>query len=109
MKISEMIFVLQAAERGEQIEYRLYGANTWKDIGGTWDFSNFDYRIAPKKQELSLVEELREDKPRSVREWIELKDRAADRIESLEIANESLSLERRATDELLAELKRRVG
>jgi len=105
MEIKEMILVLQAAERGEEIEYRLYGANTWKDMGGTWDFSNFDYRIAPKK-ELSLVERLRLYPHIN---FGDLRAEAADRIESLEIANESLSLERRATDELLVEIKRRVG
>jgi len=68
--------------------------------------------ITPKK-ELSLVEELRNHAlpdPYDEREVLHapLLKRAADRIESLEIANESLSLERRSTDELLAELRSRM-
>ena len=64
-----------------------------------------NYRIAPK-QEMTLVEELRRcvcDGP-----LIDLVYRAADRIELLELAAESMHLSRRTTDELLAEIARRV-
>ncbi len=109
MKISKMVEVLQAAERGEEVQWL-----TPDDLWVPWrtqqlNFVDYQYRIAPpkKEKEMTMVEQLRSMKPFGYQS--QLACDAADRIEDLEIANESLSLERRATDELLAELKRRVG
>ena len=107
MKISEMIEVLQAAESGKVVESKLKTLDQW-EVADTpvWDFHYKDYRIAQKK-ELSLVEELRAVDPDS---WYATTCKhAADRIESLEIANQSLNLYHRTTDELLAEIKRRLN
>ena len=56
MKVPEMIEVLQAYERGEQIEYRNDDRNWEIATHPSWSFKDFDYRIAPKK--MTLVEEL---------------------------------------------------
>ena len=61
--------------------------------------------IAPKKLVADRIEDLEVD----TSSWLIQEKMLISRIESLEIANESLSLERRATDELLVEIKRRVG
>ena len=58
MKISEMIEVLQAAERGEKIEYKTYLASApwmpWHD-GKDWCFDRLTYRIAPKQTEVFVA------------------------------------------------------
>ena len=91
MKISEMIEVLQAAERGEVVE--IYVDGKWIAIDDPeFNFGDFDYRIAPKK-EMTLVEELRNSKndQRTYMEWQhEIMCRAADRIEELEKEVEEL-------------------
>ena len=108
MNIDDMIEVLQAAKRGEKIEYRYIHADKnslWMDntSAGAFDFAHYDYRIAPKK-EMTLVEEARRwatSDPNS------LLSRLADRIEQLEEAqNAPLSLF--TTDELIDEIKRRI-
>ena len=107
MKISEMIEVLQAYERGEQIEFQAF-KDVWSPVGiaPSWNFCLINYRIAPKK-ELSLVEELRRV-GNCVRLGGPLYLRAADRIEELEKEPLwSAPIEEYATDELLAEIKRR--
>jgi hypothetical protein len=102
VEIKEMIAVLSAAERGEQIEYEVK-PDLWMTTVPEWDFSAFDYRIAPKK-EMTLVEELRlyydQHKAQVYKD-------AADRIHILEEMLEH-PVESVSTDELLAELKRRV-
>jgi hypothetical protein len=107
MKIPEMIAVLEAAERGEQIEYEVK-PDLWMTTVPEWDFSAFNYRIAPKKQELSLVEELRTLNPQFYSEWKDLAARAAKRIHALEEMMEH-PVESVSTEELMDELKRRIG
>jgi hypothetical protein len=96
MKIPDMIAVLEAAERGEQIEYEVK-PDLWMTTVPEWDFSAFNYRIAPKKQELSLVDQLR-------RYGGPLMEAAADQIEELEKSEPIIAF---TTDELLDELRRR--
>jgi hypothetical protein len=107
MKISEMVEVLRAAERGEDIEYRTYLAGApWMpwDKGRSWCFDRCVYRIAPKKK-ITLVDQLR------ITNIAICKD-AADRIEELEEKTQAIPvkipLEICAADELLAEIKRRM-
>ena len=108
MEIKDLIEVLEAAERGEQIEV-LVGA--YADIWGKWQgkvlHMDMEYRIVPTKHELSLVEELRTLNPQFYSEWKDLAARAADRIEELEGFSKK-SLYCYTTDELLAEIKRRT-
>lgn len=53
----EKIEIMQAYERGEQIQIYVYTFNEWRDVGTDplWDWVNFDYRIKPKALE-SLIE-----------------------------------------------------
>ena len=105
MKISDMVEVLQAAERGEVIEYG-GGNNSWlPNTALNFDFKRYDYRIAPKKRELSLVEELRTLNPQFYSEWKDIAARAADRIEDLERSEPIIAF---TTNELLVELGRRM-
>ncbi len=108
MKITEMIEVLQAAQRGEKIEFRFLHANVdaeWRTCNGkNFNFIDFNYRIALKK--LSLVEELRvlgKTHPYATAAVVIMK--AADRIEELE--NGLILWEHATDDELIDELKRR--
>jgi hypothetical protein len=109
MTLEQMIEVLQAAQRGEPIQHRRkdrdkWGVPVYLSDGYRYDFKTFDYRIAPKK-ELSLVEELR-----MATAWSrDLAIRAADRIEELEAMLQHNCLNELTTDELLAEIKRRMG
>lgn len=49
MTTSEMIEVMQAYERGEQIEGKELGSETWLDSNQPfWDWGNFEYRIKPQ-------------------------------------------------------------
>jgi hypothetical protein len=106
MNIDDMIAVLEAAKRGEKIEYRGVESGIWKlcTEQPVWNFSTNDYRIAPKPQ-MTLVEELRW--PDRTEPKIDLMRRAADRICDLERIN-YIHLTHYTTDELLAELKRRT-
>ena len=97
MNIDDMIAVLEAAKRGEDIEAKNPVTAVWEPIDAS-RFNFFDYRIAPKPQ-MTLVEELREMGGR-------LRLEAADRIEELESRPYS-GIEHRTTDELLAEIARR--
>ena len=105
MTIQEMIAVLEAAQRGEEIEYRGVDSGKWKlcDYQPCWSFSTNDYRIAPKK-EMTLVEELREGVYHG-----SIRHRAADRIEMLEEQAAYQTVGKFTTDELLAEIARRIG
>jgi hypothetical protein len=108
MKISEMIEVLQAAERGENIEMRHHCDTTgrWYPIDGGWHFQSRDYRIAPKK-EMTLVERIRNGlKAHCLLDMDDVKA-AADRIEELERVN-AKPIDHYTTDELLTEIKRRM-
>jgi hypothetical protein len=102
MDLDQMIDVLQAAKHGEKIECKITDGACWvPHYDDIWDFNTYDYRIAPKPR-MPLVEELRAAAQAST----SLANRAADRIEELEksIYNPSVW----HTDELLAELKRRM-
>ena len=85
MNIKDMIEILQAAERGERIEFEEF-KDVWLTIGDTpsWNFYSVNYRIAPTKHELSLVEELRTLNPQFYSEWKDIAARAADRITDLQ-------------------------
>jgi DNA-binding NarL/FixJ family response regulator len=104
MNINEMIEVLQAAERGEKIEMSTTTSGWQRTEDPLWNFGVCDYRIAPKK-EITLVEALRQASLGAAPCLLSV---AADRIELLELAAASMHLSRRTTDELLAEIARRV-
>jgi len=59
MNTKEMIEVLQAFERGEKVETKLIGGNTFwvdKDTHASFNFMDFEYRIAPKpKKQVKLL------------------------------------------------------
>jgi hypothetical protein len=111
MTLDDMIAVLEAAKRGEKIEYKVNGM--WCPCDHpVFNFYSNEYRIAPKK-EMTLVEELR------IHERIlTVCGRAADKIVELRLAVhnrdnritelEQYGLQDYTTDELLAELKRRT-
>lgn len=49
MKTTEMIEVMQAYERGEQIQYITEGSTQWRDTDRpVWNFSACAYRIKPQ-------------------------------------------------------------
>jgi hypothetical protein len=90
--------LFDALERGEKVEYKV-GLYEWERWTGTaWNQDKI-YRIAPKK-EMTLVDQLRITN-------IEICKDAADRIEELEALYAS-SISAFTTDELLAEIKRRM-
>jgi hypothetical protein len=104
MKIEEMIEVLEASKRGEAIEMRTVGSQVWGAFSPpVWDFWHNDFRIAPKKA--TLVEELRANKHLNT----QLTSRAADQIELLQNKYDGYSIADHTTDELLAEIARRIG
>ena len=111
MNIDEMLEVLQAAKRGEEIEVRYHCEipESWRDVGtiDVWNFSSCDYRIAPKK-EMTLVEELRNLAKFGVPDGLMggLLTRAADYIERLE-KPQADPLCSASIDQLLAEIARR--
>ena len=108
MEIKDMILVLQAAERGEQIECNQRCG--WEEkTHPWWDFVNYTYRIAPKK--MTLVDELREVAKEAGTLNLPVEQvvlRAADRIEELESCEPAVWLKDITTDELLSEIKRRT-
>lgn len=56
--LAQKIAVMQAAERGEMIEYRLYGTPNWKMLflnHADWDWAEFDYRVKPKPQKFWVI------------------------------------------------------
>lgn len=55
MTIDEMIAVLEAAKRGEKIEYsERNGSSDWVQVGDSpvWDFYSYKFRVAKKKVKL---------------------------------------------------------
>lgn len=59
MTIPEIIIVLQAAERGEEIEKHKRGSsgdwlNVWEPKVHTFDFASWDYRVKPKPRMVPL-------------------------------------------------------
>ncbi len=56
MTIDEMIAVLQAAKRGEQIQVRRTSLTEWCDANSPgWNFDNFEYRVKPKPREVLIL------------------------------------------------------
>ena len=108
MEIKDIIEILQAYERGEQIKVFDPTNGEWNEWAGgaAAIFTSADYSITPKKK-MTLVEELRTLNPQFYSEWKDLAARAADRIEDLEGFSKK-SLYCYTTDELLADIKRRI-
>ena len=49
MNTDEMIAVMQAYTKGEEIEVSVKGADDWSDIKHPlWDWNSFEYRVKPK-------------------------------------------------------------
>ena len=108
MNIDDMITILEAAKRGEQIETRYHCEISERShsFDGEWRFDMRDYRIAPKQ--MALVEELRDVVGFKVSSFDCVRDtclRAADRIEELEKSEPIVAFSDR---ELLEEVKRRM-
>ena len=105
MTLDEQIAVMQAFRDGAEIQCRFHGtSNAWEPWQHhSLNFAGYDYRIAPKK-EMTLVERLRSNSSTAE----ELCQRAADQIELLEEALNH-AVEAATTDELLAEIARRIG
>ena len=63
--LAEMIAVMQAAKRGEQIESKPKGLSEWRlNSNPAWDWDSFEYRVAPRTMEIVVVAWLvRPDKP----------------------------------------------
>ena len=58
MEISEMIEILQRAEKGEVVECKdknLHSNNWYITHEPIWDFSEFDYRIKPEPKRVPLT------------------------------------------------------
>ena len=63
MTLREKIEVMEAFERGEEIEYSLINTNDWLSIcDPVWNWDTFTYRIKPKKQVIVIEKWLFEDK-----------------------------------------------
>ena len=121
MTIDEQIAVMQAFRDGAEIEY--CRNDLWFHMEPDMQFNfYYEYRIAPKK-EMSLVEILR-TVDLSWTDFGDLCTKAADRIEELESSGLLVALQERiaelekmvqgefrnvTTDELLAEIARRIG
>ncbi len=114
MTLDEMIAVLEAAKRGEKIEFkhRFYPNDGWRPKEHeAWNTDTFDYRVAPK---ITLVEELRHNARISGNPSSILFD-AASKIEELERQlslrrdQEAVAIQCFTDDKLLEEVKRRLG
>ena len=55
--LAEKIAVMQAAERGEEIEIRAYGSSKWHLLAQyfAWNWRDFDYRVKPKPQKFWVL------------------------------------------------------
>ena len=54
--LAEKIAVMQAAERGEEIQLLYKYGLAWEDNSDpSWDWCNFDYRVKPKTQKFWVV------------------------------------------------------
>lgn len=52
---AEKIKVMQAFERGEQIQRRSFGCDSWADISSpAWDWFNQEYRVKPKIRKIKV-------------------------------------------------------
>jgi hypothetical protein len=55
--LAEKIAVMQAAERGEKIEWRPVASAVWGPIiHPTWHWGEYDYRVAPRKLKIWVCE-----------------------------------------------------
>nr|DAS02235.1 MAG TPA: hypothetical protein [Caudoviricetes sp.] len=53
MNTTEMIAVMQAYTKGEEIEVSEKGADNWSEIKcPLWDWNSFEYRVKPKGYDL---------------------------------------------------------
>lgn len=54
--LAEQIAVMQAAERGEEIQSLYNYGLAWEDNSDpSWDWCNFDYRVKPKPQKFWVL------------------------------------------------------
>ena len=54
--LAEKIAVMQAAERGEEIQLLYKYGLAWEDNSDpSWDWCNFDYRVKPKTQKFWVL------------------------------------------------------
>lgn len=54
--LAEKIAVMQAAERGEQIESKYKYTSEWfLNSNPSWDWIGLDYRVAPRTMEIVVV------------------------------------------------------
>lgn len=58
----EKIEIMQAYERGEQIQIYYSDTDEWEDVESTllWDWVNFDYRIKPKNSDKLIESEFKD-------------------------------------------------
>jgi hypothetical protein len=54
--IDEMIEVLQAAKRGETIQYRAVPYGDWFDNPCVWNFTAWEYRVKPEPRVIHCIE-----------------------------------------------------
>jgi hypothetical protein len=87
MTPKEMIAVLEAFERGEKVDLEVTWGTWVTQEDPQWNFRDFNYRIAPKK-EMTLVEKLRAIHSSS--DVVEIIYAAADRITEIEKEVEEL-------------------
>ena len=53
ISLAEKIKVMQAFERGEEIQFVCCGYENWRDCTEPfWNWDTFDYRIKPKQQQV---------------------------------------------------------
>ena len=57
MTLREKIEVMEAFERGEEIEVKAKVDSTWDSVHLTvWDWALYDYRIKPKPKQVVVIE-----------------------------------------------------
>lgn len=57
MTLREKIEVMEAFERGEEIEYTCSSSGTWKYVKSPgWNFGLYTYRIKPKQKQTVTIE-----------------------------------------------------
>jgi hypothetical protein len=107
MDLDSMIEVLQAAKRGEKIEWEVR-PGVW-GIAPSFNFAGYEYRIAPKQ--MTLVDKARALANSDIvgTDSRKMLNQLADRIEMLQNKYDGYSITDHATDELLDELKRRTS
>ena len=57
MTLREKIEVMEAFERGEEIEWSYWHIDAWISVDSpTWDWNDFCYRIKPKPKQVVVIE-----------------------------------------------------